>query len=772
MNNWKILIRCFIIINFIFFIPLELSWSCGGYYEDFYTGYRFMSLDVIQEKKGMTPYLLSFSEYHLSDTEARGSQRQANLEEWQIASCEDASLEDIEALIYTSTENQLSILKRACKNKQNVPKSWSDNYFVRQLFSNKCSDTFEYLHFAKQCEPYAIGGDTWEEGNDGIIDDQVVDLIELGKRQLLRTKNHFLRQRYMYQIVRLAHYSNEFKMALELYDELDPKVDDVGGIIKWWLIGHKAGCLKRLGKNVEASYLFSKVFKNCPSKREQVFRSFYIKNDEEWKQCMLMCESDKERATLYALRATDWNAYVEEEMQNIYALDPSSPHLAPLLVREITSLEEIFLGADFRRSHYQEKPDEIAKKRLIKLLDFVTRTLQENKIKDIPLWTVAQGYLEYLSRDLYAANKTYEKAKDLVKNDPVLNDQLELFQLALDVHAYTKITPKIEKEIYRVIRSNKFFGSIESFPHFLFDRMSQLYKKQGDTGKGFLCNFSLEDLKLNPKLRYLNDLLLLAKKEKHNDFEEYLLKSKLGEDYISELHELKGTYHLSRYELAEANRSFESVNPNRMDAQKFSPFLLPIMDCIHCEDPNDTTILYLNKKELTELLLDYEYRAKTDMDHADKYYYRLGSAFYNMSYYGHSYNLIDYYRSSGSWQDSPEEHNDQDEEPNDDPYGHAFGNKEFTDVTHALFFFDKCKDLTKDNEMAARASFMAAKCELAKFYQDKDTKYNYWKNEIPKLPEKYRNYYDLLKNKYSGTEFYQEAISECKFFAYYVEHGM
>ncbi len=769
MKYWKILITSLLTISFIFLIPLKTSLGCGYDDDDFYLGYRFLSQNIMEKETEFSPYLLSFSDYHLPDDEASKKQKEANLEEWQLASCEDASLGDIEELIYSSTRDQLELLKRAAKKGGEVPQSWSGNYFVRHLINNKCYDTFEYLHYAKKCEPHVTAGSSWEE--EPILDDEIKELIELGNRNILRTDNQFLRMRYMYQIVRLAHYSDQFEYALELYDFLDPKVDDSESIIKWWLLGHKAGCLKRLGKNVEASYLFSKVFKNSPSKREQVYRSFYIKDDAEWKACLLMCNSDDERATLHALRAMDSHADIEEEMSQIYDLFPASEHLTPLLIREISSLEETFLGSEFRRDLQGQKPDKIAKNRLIKLLDFVTRALKDNKIKDVPLWTLAQGYLEYLSRDLYAANHTYKKAETLVKGNPVLEDQLELFQLALNIHGYTRITPSIEEEISAYIKKNKFFNSVETFPHFLFDRLSYLYKKQKNTGKGFLCNFGLEDLRVNPKLRYINDLIRLAERENHNEFEEYLLKTKLGEDYLSELYELKGTYHLSKYELAEALRAFEKVQPSRMDDEIFSPFLLPILDCIHCESPSDTTILHLNKMELAKLLLEYEYNAKTDMDNADKYYYRLGSAFYNMSYYGHSFEVLDYNRSSDSWNETPEEHNDESEEPNYNPYGLAFGNKEYTNVTNALFFFDKCKDLTKDDELAARASFMAAKCELAKFYQDKDSDYNYWTNEIPKLPEKYRNYYDILKNKYSKTEFYQEAISECKFFAYYVEKG-
>ncbi len=770
MNNWKNLISLFWINAILFLTFIPKTWCCASGFDDMYLGYRFVSMNIVEDQTDFTPYLLSFGGGHLSDEQATDIQKKDNLKEWQKYTCQSVSLEEIEELIYTSTTEQLELLKRLTKRGGKIPGIWSSNYFVKSLMQNKCSDTFEYLHFAKKCEPHAMPFDSWDKKRS--LSPEINELIALGKRNLLRTKNQFLRMRYMYQIVRLAHYAHDYQGALDLYDELDPKVDDNDTIIQWWLLGHKAGCLKRLGKNTEAAYLFSRVFKNCPSKREQVFRSFQIESDQEWNAVLLKCKSDEERATLYALRATDWNAQITEELESIYKLDPSSDHLTPLMVKEIYNLEETFLGADFRRDIDATKPDKIAKNRLIKLLSFVTKVLSENKIKDIPIWTVAQGYLEYLSRDLYAADKTYEKAESLVRGNEALEDHLELFQLALKVHAYTRVNKKIEDEISGYIRSNKYFESVETFPIFLFDRLSQLYKKQGNYAKSFLCNFEMDDLKINPQLKYIKDLIALAEKPNHTDFEEYLLQKKLGVNYISELYEMKGTYHLSKFELSEAIQSFSKIKGSQFENEKFTPFVLPILDCIHCEiDVEDSTILQVNKLELTHLLLDYEYKAKTDIEHADKYYYLLGAAYYNMSYYGHSYGLIDYYRSSQSWLEAPKKETSN-LEPKASPFNLTFGNKEYTDISSALFFFDKCKEMTQNSELAAKASFMAAKCELIKFYQDDKYQFNTWSNDIPKLPEKYRNYYDLLKNKYSDTEFYKEAIKECKYFSYYVEKGM
>ena len=131
-------------------------------------------------------------------------------------------------------------------------------------------------------------------------------------------------RRYAYQLIRLAHYANDYQGVLDLFEFLEPKIDDQESIINYWILGHKAGALNALGQNVKAAYLYSVIFQNTPSKRETAYRSFNIKTDEEWKACLLLCENNMERATLYAIRANADQSKAAEEMEQIYELDPEN----------------------------------------------------------------------------------------------------------------------------------------------------------------------------------------------------------------------------------------------------------------------------------------------------------------------------------------------------------------------------------------------------------------------------------------------------------------
>jgi hypothetical protein len=169
---------------------------------------------------------------------------------------------------------------------------------------------------------------------------------------------------------------------------------------------------------------------------------------------------------------------------------------------------------------------------------------------------------------------------------------------------------------------------------------------------------------------------------------------------------------------------------------------------------------YYNKISLLEKIFELEYQAKADYHNSSSYFYKIGLAYYNMSYYGSAWKAQDYYRSGGNW-----------EYARDEVFQKAYypyGNREFQDCSRALFYFEKAIELAVDNrELAARACFMAARCEQKRFFSSKDSDYSPYSNEIPSLPDEYRQHYNLLLTEYNETAFYELAIAECQFFAAY-----
>ncbi|MFK8103025.1 MAG: hypothetical protein AB8G15_10890 [Saprospiraceae bacterium] len=756
MKLWR---RYVIIFVSICCFPIVVSQACGPDDWSFY-GYSFIQPEIVNKTTPYAPFFLRFDDFYQS-VSPTVVQEKSNLEEWKERFCALVDLKDLKTVIYQSSLGRLESLRQAVKNKKTpLPVSLQANSFARHLKSNRCTEVIDYLIFAKTCEPHVTWSNTWEKPQRD--SSAMMELVVEGKKAFLDTESHYVRLRYAYQLIRLAHYAKAYPQVLALYDFLLPKTDAHASILDYWILGHKAGALYRLNRRVEAAYLYSLVFKNSAAKRQSAYQSFKIRTDEEWEQCLLMCKSDQERSVLYAIRANAPLSIAAEEMDKIYQLDPVNENLELLLVKEIKLLEKDLLGLKFNIHRQRNKdqyqiPRKTAGRKLTQLQQFVRKCNQEQLVARPAIWKIADAYLEFLAGDLYAAEKTFIRIKPEITQDS-LQAQVEIFELCLKLNQMDTIGSTEEEFITTIVRNNDLLKKYPDLSNFLYDRITQLYQKQGKIGKAFRCQYDIQELAYNPQIDIIDSLLFLSQREDKNRFERMLCLDAEGNEFENFLLDLKGTLLFSQNQPEAALEIFKSIPPAERSKYKLNPFHENLHDCVEC--PIKDTLWY-NKAELIERIFELEYQAKADLKNGPRYFYILGLAYYNMSYFGNSWNAMDAFRSSttGSYL-----------RPNQvyDLYGSPFGNLEQTDCSQALNYFEKARLLSKSPELAARASFMAAKCSQKMYLTSEANNYSPYSNRIPNLSEEYLVHFKILQQEYSDTKFYQEIIQECKYFNAYV----
>lgn len=741
-------------------LPLKISFGCGPY-DDRFSGYTFINPQIANLESEFGPYLLDFDNFYTSVESPGANQTQSNLEEWQGRFCDLVSIKSLKAIIYNSSLSNLRILQTNIKKKgKKLDIRFAKNDFARHLKNNGCTETVDYLVFAKECEPHVVRPSSgWATPQRDTV--AMKELVKKGTKEFLKTKSQYIRLRYAYQLIRLRHYTKNYKATLQLYDYLMPKVDRLNSILHYWIDGHKAGALQKLGNYAESAYLYAMIFKNDPGKRLTAKQSFKIKSNEDWEKCLLMCQNDKERAMLYVMRAQNEESRLVEEMDKIYALDPKNENLELLLVREMKKLEKDLLGLSFNNKKRQNKkfhkiPRNYAEENLIALEAFVRKIIKEKKVDRQIIWQIADAYLKVLAGDNYAAKKSFEQL-NLEEENEILQEQVEVFKLALEVNSFEEIGEEEEERIFEIIKDEEHYKNYTDFPNFINDRLAFLYKDQDNPGLSFLMHHPIEDLAPNPQLPLIEDLIEVCNQEEINKFQKVLINDEAGGTILNDLYDMKGTYYFQKGKLETALEIFKLIPRDERKKHLVNPFFVePIQDCVHC--PLNDTIVRYNKVELIEKIFEMEYQAKASLTRGAEIYYQLGTAFYNMSYFGNSWEAMDFFRSGSNW----------DYAKNDRyPSYYPFGNKENHDLSKALEYFDKTIDFSKDPELSAKAAFMAAKCQLNQYYTSKESNYRSWGNKIPNLPATYRKYYRLLDADYSNTQFYQETIKECKFFEAY-----
>ncbi len=760
MKYWKLFIVLLISGTFLL-TPARTAEGCGP--ELFFDGYSFIHSDIIQKDSLYSPYFYGFEDYYEHFQEVKQIQVNENLLEWQQMFCEQASITQIGQVVYDASAADIKLLRTAIQNeKYPLQGRLTRNSFAQHLKSNKCEYTVDYLLYAKDCEPHVTYYDDWDRPQKDTIEMQ--SLIERGLKEFRQSKSHYIKLRYAYQIIRLAHYKKNYAQTLRLHDFLLPKINQFDSILNYWIMGHRAGALRAQGKNVEASYLYSLIFAQCPSKRETAYRSFKITDQEQWDELLLMCQDDQERSTLYAIRASQNSARAAEEMEKIYALFPESPQLELLLVKEMKKLEKDLLGIDFNDKvksnlRFYGYPRKKRGDYVISLHKLVQKVVEEAQVKNLELWKIADGYLEFLAGDYYAADLTFEKIDEEITTE-ALKEQLAVFRLALKMNRWENFDSEDETEIADIIEENPLYKKYKDFPDFMNDRLSFVYKNQGNPGKAFRVRHPFAALKPNPQTEIVEDLLKICREAEPTKFERALIKKDADVTIESDLMDMKGTRYMAMGKMEAALEVLKRIPRNDWELYKFNPFLERLGPCVHCPIPDSTELF--TKVEIIQKIFELEYKAKSDYENSAIYHYQLGNAYYNMSYFGYAWDAIDYFRSGANWSF------DKDRVF---PYASSpFGNRENHDLSIALSYFEQSRAEAKNPELAARAAFMAARCELNSFFVSSQSRYNSYLNTIPVIPPEYRRYYQLLNENYHQTNFYQDIIEECKFFAAYANH--
>ena len=737
-----------------------LAYPCGpGPVE--YQGYRFLKPDLFVRQPTFDRYFLHFSE--LADRYYAGEPVQvvSNIDDWQAHLCDYVEAADLRYIIYKASVEELELLRTSTRSKNTPPPgSLANNTFADMLAANRCTASVDYLIFAKRVEPYVVApDDPWAAPAPDYA--AMRALIDEGRRLFKRTDSGYLRLRYAYQLVRLAHYAKDYPLALALYDELLPMFEPQESVINYWLLGHRAGALMGLGRTVEAAHLYNQIFLHSPAKRESALRSIRIRNQDEWRQVLVKSESDTERAALYALRARQTEGNATADLRAVYELDPRHPFLRILLLREIRKLERHLLGLDvnyYRTNNRRvyDIPADWAGPYVIELQELVREIAAERRVYQPELWELAEGYLELIAGDLTGAANTFSTVAPRITND-TLREQLQAFETAHYLLSLDSVNTAVEDRLDELRDDSRVFRTYPDLPKLMRDKLHQLYRQAGRPGKAFLTHNRFADLRRAPTEVLVEDLLKVATKEDPTGIERLLLERAGGGSIRSGLYDLKAQLLMREGQFEAALEIMKRIPRTEWDALgTYNPFQPKLRDCVNC--PRADTIRY-NRGELLERLIELEYDARSNPLDAPLNYFRIGVALYNMTYFGNEWAVLANYRSGSDWACVTDTRRTR--------ACAETAAQRYTDISQALYYFEKARLLADRPELAAGAAFWAAKCELIQYYQS-DTYRAPRPGFIPDIPEAYRRHYKILQEQYADTNVYTRVVRECAFFRAYL----
>ncbi|MFT3904491.1 MAG: hypothetical protein QM727_15070 [Niabella sp.] len=793
--NWKICIAGFISLA-IAAVPKNII-GCGpgidpyDYYISFFNQYNGNQLQY-------KPFFYTNASF-LYDFEEPVSAQDRLVDEWRGFTGNTATNADVNEFVMCYARKDVYNLYNHLEKKTplNIPDSVSNNSMTAFFKEKKDLEALGYILYAKQVEPFVtVSYNQW--------DTQVRDSITMNKLlkngiQLYKAaKTDLFRLKYGYQIVRLAHYNQEYENAIQYYDEMVAG-NPTKSVLQPMSLALKAGALYWSGKRKEAAYLFSKVFDMDDVNKISNYYGFdwAVVHSADKEDYLALCKNKDERAAMLGLFSLN-NPYPDlTALKELYTLKPNHNLFTTLLVREVNKYEENFLtpllqyeqtGSAPNYLYFRDgRPDSIMNmegKHLKEFKTFLETEAPKADTYNAALMRVAAAYSAYMLRDLASANENLSAAKKM-KLTERLQDQWMLTNLLVNISEASEIDAGFEEKILPSLqwllqklgkqREDWWYNGGEQdqwskfYNNVFLQVLAPRYRKQGDLKKELFCigaaaraekgdsYAALEFLRNRFNGAQTEDLYNFLTAGKFTDYEKFLLSQKpITVDAVTDF---AGTGYLrdAAYDKA---ITWLSKSGKVVTIEK-DPFIeLPYYDREErLPKDNVTTTKLAFAKEMKRL----NKLAETDKNNAAKHLYKVALGYYNTTYYGYAWELVEYYRSGADGYFIPKD-------------ATSF-QREYYGAYRAHDYFKKAMEASRDKEFQAKCLFMMAKCSQKQIampqytYSWGDDDYKKYEMATKKYDEQFREniYFPQLIKSYGDTKFFKEAESRCSYLSDFVK---
>ena len=702
-----------------------------------------------------------------------------NLKAWQSHLGGTVPLQDIDELVYKAEDHHLEQLIR--RQGEGV-KIYGSNKMLKAIPKKERIGYLEYILFARNIEIVFNNHDPWGEVEFDY--ESLQTYFALGAKKVKSERNKELKIRYAYQCVLLSRYAGGDENVVKANEIYDEYLADSEHVLKYWALMHKTYTATAYGASYESFVInYAKAFRNCDSKKSYIALNTNL-SDAYMPKILEACANDAERADVIALGAFRNPGKAFEQINKVYQLDPASPLLGLLIIREVNKLEDWYLtkkNAGYESGVYSScwaceeqlefiqaknfHSDKLYLKKIAKFMDDLNLEATGNA----QLFNTIRAYLRFMNDEDAAADEILNGIlSQELPLDPSLEGQIRALQLLLSVRSDQAVESEIVEHL-NWLESHK--TSIYNYDRFKDQLMlalsNRFHHENHNIAKAALCRSQVETLWNNKynvwgKQAYFfyldqfaspKDVELFISFLDNDDsvFIAYLAKDLLKDR--NKLLDLLGTKYLREDELKMALDIYRSIDTAFWNTGHYPEML----DCdpFYSEYYENHTAIEGNKTytkpEFVARLIELTDKARSGEKHAAYYNFLLGNAYFNMTKYGNSW-----YYGQYAWSVS----DNYDPEYYDDAY--------YYDCSKAKFYYLSAYDASKDKAYAAFCLRMVAKCEYyyANHVYDQHVRvHGSWDNykDVSGL----KNMYRKIKNEF--PEDYDNLVRTCSFFDMYLD---
>ncbi len=676
-----------------------------------------------------------------------------------------------------------------------------DNVVFENLWKGKKDgvgqNVYNYMSYARKCSDMHKSRKRYSWSYNDNDEKKVPDLTELldeGYAKFTAETNLQLKLRYAYQMIRNYHYSQRYDEAVQFYNN---KVKDryTKNEMYYYITDQVAGCYYSLEDYDKAAYLFLNVFNHSYDRKVSAYTSYKFCTDRggEGKAYFKTAEDTAAYITLKSIRDyTDQTYYLKE----ISEAAPKSEKMELLFVRTLYELEDdVFpqrIGLSKKHLLCNNAEDNCWD-RVERMIQISEQEEKLCKIERADFWRLCTSYLYFLKGDIVKADIKLKAIQNYTKYAK-LGEQLKL---VYKVFSWNELGEAEQVSLASVLKHENLtednIGLIEEYAgHLLFH--------QGDLAQAFLMHNSLGDVKNMGSLKLLQELKGFIHKKDKTPLEIFLdeqsVVNKTGKQEAVDFIDYQiGMYYMNTGDTKRALSCFSNIKQfvsgegvgYKVPAKVFSNNL---KECFDCSDSLMEDQVYeaavfsfipreMTKKQLAVTILKLDSMStSTDIKQWKRKlaYYLLGNYYFNVSNTGYYRGMLkDRSNCCNSWYFGwgnkvvDERNQNMESRTGYNLCNVSFSKKAYFGLADKAYgFYRHVIELSSDKELNARCLYMMAKCELNDMYNH-EKGYNYWAYDgnMKNNAVKYKKSFEVLKNGYEDTEFFNRIINECSFFRYY-----
>ncbi len=585
-------------------------------------------------------------------------------------------------------------------------------------------------------------------------------------------KDDFFKNRMWFQVVRSKFYSSDRASVITFFNETQK--DQPKNNLYYQALSYVGGAYKNLKNYEKANATFAQVFNQCKLMMPSALFDYKPLDAAAFKASLNQAPNQAAKEAMYALQGYYTNEF--SAMQELYKLNPNSPHIDFVLSRWVNINEQ-----SINIYNEYEKLDIDAKKVKKELKDkvnagelkWINEVANDSKVHNPYIWKATAAYFNSLAGDYSKADNLLKSAHTLAENSNqkgqvrslrLLNNLLSVDQI--DLKAEGKLIEDVNWLFYEETFPVKDYvseGRTDYLQSFTKKYISALYKKQGDELMSELTYPIKGFFKDQKQSNAMEKLLLSSQRSAWQDIFVGIYPYKLADIYES-----RGIYLFYQDKIDEAIAEFEKITPFESKTYNWekdtyetqmvdyktaqfpgNPFNGKIKDCNDCDHTAKQSVKY---SQLEFLYKVNEMKAKIAAGE-DVYSNALlvGNAFYNTSFFGNG--RFFYYNEIIN------------------EYGNSISNehsKMLYGMENVQKYYNIAKKAAADNEQKAKMAYMLSKTQRNDFYYNKYfSTTTYWGYPDGPVVQKWQGFVDL-KTNYSDTKYYQDVIAECGYFRKYL----